>query len=324
MIYLHDKTIIQMIIKETKSWPNFKEEYNPELESCIGSHHTEKKEIFIQYLMHVGKKFEKDFKMPINDLCDFEKFLFSNENYRDHVLHTFRVWGLGLYFYRKLFKPKFDNKGIDSDRFHFLWYLTAVYHDVGYPLERIETIVKSMEENFKNVGLLVEITTKFTNNYLCSPKIENDLNEIFPGHTFEKNILKKRHGEISARILLFALYEHLDDEWNKSAKKSIKSIIIHDDEKLEITLDEDPLSALLVICDELQEWGRPFSSFSKQYGYELSHVALEILKDENGQNFDPFQVSYKYPMNAVIQIKRQIGKEQNFHRIRGINIKKIE
>jgi hypothetical protein len=324
MIHIHDITIIRTIVKETKDWYRFKEEFNPELESCAIADEEEKKEIFIQYLMHIGKKFEKNFNDPINDLNQFEKFLFTNENYRDHILHTFRVWGLGLLLYRKIFEPTFDRQRINSDTFHFLWYLASVYHDVGYPLEKIQKIVKLMNKNFQNTGIEISINSSGNVNYLCTPEINDVLRDIFPEFSFDNfNILNKKHGELSARILIFSLQKHLAQRWSEEAKKSIKSIVLHDNENIEISINDDPLSALLVICDEMQEWGRPFSSLSKYHRNKLSHIALETGKDNFGQNLDPIQISYKYPRNAIIDETREMEKVKNFRRIKGIKIKKI-
>ena len=226
--------------------------------------------------------------------------------------------GIGNISLSQIVQIRFFREDIDIDKFHFLWYLAAVYHDIGYPLERIQKIVKSMNENFENTGIEIEISPISSNNNLRSQEINTILEEILPGPFIDNNsLLKKNHGELSGRILIYTLYKHLGNKWNTEVKKSIKAIIIHDNEKIMIPLKDDPLSALLVICDELQEWGRPFSSLSKYHGYELSHIAFEV-------NFDPVQISYKYPINAIIDKERDKNKMKNLDRIKGIKINKIE
>ncbi|MDP2797112.1 MAG: hypothetical protein Q8N94_06355, partial [Methanoregula sp.] len=152
MILINDRTIIKKIIKETESW-DFFEEYNEELESCIDSDANEKRDIFINYLMRVGERYKKNFEGAMIDLKTFEKFLFLNEKYRDHVLHTFRVWGLGIFFYQKLFKRFFSK----DENFHFQWYLAATFHDVGYPLANVNTTIKTLNKNFENIGIKIGI-----------------------------------------------------------------------------------------------------------------------------------------------------------------------
>jgi len=312
MILVNDRTIIESIIKETKSWQSF-DEYNEELRSCIDADTHEKREIFINYLMRVGEKYKKNFEVAMVDLRTFEKFLFLNEKYRDHVLHTFRVWGLGLFLYQKLFKQYFS----EDENFHFQWYLAATFHDVGYPLANVNKTIKTLNNNFDNIGIKIGIKQQtIADTNLNSEKIIRILKEICPNKNFngQQDILEENHGLLSARILLFLLYDRHESHWDHEAKKSIKSIISHNSEN-EISLKDDPLSALLVICDELQEWDRQYSWYSKYTGHEVEYISIEIKK--NGTR--P-KIEYNYPYKSFINEDKETEKITNLKRISGITV----
>ena len=91
-----------------------------------------------------------------DDYTKFENLLYGGARfYRDHIIHVFRVWFLGIYC---LLKPsdgsiylKKISIGTDSDGNEInvtclekisIWTLIALTHDLGYPLEKSQKIIE--------------------------------------------------------------------------------------------------------------------------------------------------------------------------------------
>lgn len=91
---------------------------------------------------------------------DFEEVLYGGAKYyRDHVMHVFRVWFLGIHQLLKndccYLKNVIIEKGCNVTFYEKLsvWTLIALTHDLGYPLEKSIQIVertKSMMKSFVN------------------------------------------------------------------------------------------------------------------------------------------------------------------------------
>ncbi|MFW9952541.1 MAG: hypothetical protein ACFFKA_20670, partial [Candidatus Thorarchaeota archaeon] len=158
---------------------------------------------------------------------------------------------------------------------------------------------------------------------LYCKKINDTLHDLLPSEKFNRNnnFFEERHGIISARILLCSLINRFNNNsWNFKAKESIKAIMLHTEDG-DISLIKDPLSALLLICDELQEWDRPYSYYSSNWEKGLDHLDIEIIENKpNSKN--KFQINYKYPIDANISNKNKI--ERNLKRLKGIKMKNID
>jgi hypothetical protein len=63
------------------------------------------------------------------------------------------------------------------------------------------------------------------------------------------------HGGDSAQLLLKNLNSRFNGKWTTDAIHAIVAICLHD-KKEPVDIKKDPYSALLIICDEIQEWGR--------------------------------------------------------------------
>lgn len=90
-------------------------------------------------------------------------------------------------------------------------------------------------------------------------------------HGLKKNRINigyvKRHryhrGD-SAQLLLKNLNSRFNGNWTTDAIHAIIAICLHD-KKEPVDICKDPYSALLIICDELQEWGRNIPGNKKRY-----------------------------------------------------------
>ena len=107
---------------------------------------------------------EKYFK----DYSDFETTLYgSSKYYRDHVMHVFRVWLIGINLLLKD-NCKYLNKivvepGYDVNAYEKLsiWTIISLSHDLGYPLQ------KAME--------VIERTKTMMTSFVSNPMINMDL-----------------------------------------------------------------------------------------------------------------------------------------------------
>jgi hypothetical protein len=270
--------------------------------------------------MKIGEKYNKDFQYPLRNLEKFENFLYLDDNYRDHVLHTFRVWGLGLFLYRQLHNY-FLLDDSQERIFKFQWYLASVYHDVGYPIKNVKKVIATINESFDYLDIKFDLAGNNSNDRkLNSDTINSHIRELVPTADFneENDFFSENHGIISARILLFSLYDRLQNRWNENANEAIKAIILHTD-KIDIQIDANPVAALLLICDELQEWGRSYQNNFEDRNKELEYIAIEIINNQSiNQNFP--QIYYKYPRGVKINMKKQRRKEEHFKRLTGIKI----
>ena len=114
-------------------------------------------------------KFDKGKKKPIahginelssyyNKYAEFEGMLYSsNKAYRDHVIHVFRVWLIGIYCMTcdnsdgKIFIDSMtidNNENIEVNFFEkvSMWTIIALCHDLGYPLEKAQKIFSKTKE----------------------------------------------------------------------------------------------------------------------------------------------------------------------------------
>ena len=87
---------------------------------------------------------------------EFEKTLYgSAKYYRDHVMHVFRVWVLGLnilfrnngYYLRNVQIAE----GYDINNYEklSLWTIIALTHDLGYPLEKASQVIEKTKNMMK-------------------------------------------------------------------------------------------------------------------------------------------------------------------------------
>ena len=78
--------------------------------------------------------------------------------YRDHVTHVFRVWVIGHGLLKQCFKGKLataESLGsqIKCREWECIWAITALCHDIGYPVSALDTINERTREALRAHGL---------------------------------------------------------------------------------------------------------------------------------------------------------------------------
>ena len=198
-------------------------------------------EEFMEQLLTCDKRFKLDAD-PINFMSEIEKIATNPEDrIRDHYFHAFNTMMLGFMIIDKFYE-RFDalaKKYGDDIILEFIWILTSLYHDIGYPillqqflvcqtygLERennfalIDNRMKQDRQEFWNssdYGFIIEVL----NNLFCHITYNKKGKWIFDGfpHLVQSTKFKKSlktsfiekgaHGAASALKLALLTIKHI-------------------------------------------------------------------------------------------------------------------
>lgn len=254
-------------------------------------------------------------------LISFEtEFLYKYLYYRDHFLHSFQVFLLGCYIVKKSIENDFPIEflsGRNIESFIRVWFLIAIYHDIGYTVQDLLEIGKKIKDIYFNhisgssmTNLNIEFSERIdgifkeileTISYGILYGEEKYLDDIFaPNNEFNNKILlnelieyyqKRNHGIISSLFLFYSfnlditlLKPILIDEYSKEIKIACAAISTHDIErykKIHLNLNENPYGCLLILCDNLQDWNRPRNLKQKEENFKKFQIEI----DHNEKSF---------------------------------------
>jgi len=192
----------------------------------------------------------------------------SEDFYRDHLYHVMDVCLLGEFLIRTFFTQRRIGKPTLFFRFNkkksmqellINWYIAALCHDLGYVVEYTSKFLRPVGE-IKGQGLDLYITQLSKALKDGERVLQKYLEENLTLPDDVKEILKNSekvldHGVIS--------YLHLLD-WTEARKTpsdqfqpALNAILRHNLHGQKINCGENPLAFLLLLCDHIQEWGRP-------------------------------------------------------------------
>lgn len=220
--------------------------------------------------------------------------------YRDHLNHMVRVMLLMNAIGYKTLSSK------DFKRQQKALIITGLLHDIGLPLAEAREVVDQIANTIKGSYVTVNITLP-TFSYNITPVVTKFryLPEVVakhPGYLEGYN-----HGIIGALEIL-----NWVGEWAiKGYRHIVQAIALHDSkiDMIQIRFSENPILSLLVICDELQDWGRPVGLSTKPAFPEIKNFYLD-------QNKLAGVYDYSEVKDKSISPLRQIeGKDNNFSRI---------
>jgi len=238
-------------------------------------------------VQELGKLFE-GFK-------NFEPMLYgaSEERYRDHIAHPFRVWMLGHLILDEclgwdLFSEKRMRWAISSTEWKCMWAIAALCHDVGYPLEGVEMINDKARDALGALGLRALGDLRFGFSQQMMPFHDTvirlmaskpvRLHGAYYTHLQSKYYLKYlksfdllRHGIISALLISKGLVYFLEsdlslDPLKPLARDDVRQFLIRREILRAIAshtcldiyhLRFNTLPFVLYMVDEMQGWGRP-------------------------------------------------------------------
>lgn len=193
----------------------------------------------------------KELSNYFKDYSEFESMLYGGgKYYRDHVIHVFRVWILGLSCLldddAKYLKNIVIESGIEVNLLEkiSMWSIIALTHDLGYPLEKSQEIIdktKNMMKSFvSNPAVSVNLSfngvqnnmNDFVVRFISSkmheysticPKDENKKEDnkkyvarLQPKYyfKFQKSLERCKHGIISSIIIYKLLIYFLESDFN--------------------------------------------------------------------------------------------------------------
>jgi hypothetical protein len=117
-----------------------------------------------------------DLQEVLSGFSDFEGVMYgaSPEQYRDHVVHSFRVWIIGQGLLKECFAGslKTDTKlqsTICPEEWECMWALIALCHDIGYPLSQLERVNELARNALTRQGLLPQGDLRFTFSQQMQP-----------------------------------------------------------------------------------------------------------------------------------------------------------
>jgi hypothetical protein len=229
---------------------------------------------------------------------EFEGLLYgaSPARYRDHIVHSFRVWVVGHGILQGAFGNQLStyedrDLAIGHREWPCMWALVALCHDIGYPLSAVEKINALTRETFRKLGLIPGGDLRFAFPQHTLPFYDTVVRLIaskpvrahspdggYVTHLQNKYYLKLLksfdrldHGIVSSLLMSKGLVYFLEsdlshDEWKALSKEDCRQFLIRREILRAVAahtcpdiyhLYFDTLSFLLYMVDEIQCWGRP-------------------------------------------------------------------
>lgn len=190
---------------------------------------------------------------------------------------------------------------------HAVSIVAALTHDIGYPVAYMLRTTKSLHS-------FLPISEAFLHLNDAMPHLEEILQSSLLYQTVEAKEIAKRiqdkrdHGAISAVILLSKYYEtgtiyHLEPIEKMVIELSAVVVYNHtlkygymtgnDELHYRNLFDENPISYLFRLCDDLQEWGRVYFDVSKRSNFLICpRCHMPINRDNNRITKGKAHISY--------------------------------
>ena len=131
------------------------------------------------------------------------------------------------------------------------WFVASLLHDVGYVLSIGEGWTK-MLGSFRTKSLNdVQNDMKVSLNSIVSKRLQGRSRRFLSAEPDYGE-----HGIISA-LHISELIHSINPKEYEEYICAYRAMAFHSKSEKDLVFDDDPLAVLLVICDEIQEWGRP-------------------------------------------------------------------
>ena len=295
-----------------------------------------------------------------------EDVLLLKPTYREHFLHQFQVFLLGACIIDEL--KDYDNGVFKNySSVENIWLITSTYHDFNYSIQKYEewtlnffkeTLMLDINEEKDGKSEVHPGPLKLENifvrqNFLLKTKTlwENlgcEMNSKTVRFFYEKAILERNHGLLSALSLLklfdkgrhklnseeincaaSAIAIHDDKIWGCLCGKVICSICKNEGnnscaewekefadgksvmENCEFSVN--PIAFLLIFCDTVQEWGRIGRDYEKIKAKLKSIRVISEYKDIQSYCMDNFGVGLSITGKPLIEVNFSV--EDKFDKI---------
>ena len=199
-------------------------------------------------------------KLLGDELVHFEDLIITTRTglrrrfYRDHLNHMIRVCILA-----KAFGERLDLSEMTPSRKRLL-ALVGLMHDIAYPLAEagkiLQTTVRSMEKSYETVSF-TDSSPKYNVGLLLAR-----LRRIAPSESWQESLAEyleaSEHFIMGAIEFLGYVDEGIGGVKGRDFTNAARAIAFHDNQiDTILKYSENPILVQLILCDELQEWGRP-------------------------------------------------------------------
>jgi hypothetical protein len=311
-------------------------EFISDVEAEKGKVGSEYLQITKKHINKIGETLglDADFLKYCESLEFYEPILYQLPKYRSHFVHQLNVFLNGYLVLnheafdksringmKKIIAKQFSVKPDIVDIFK-IWFVTAIFHDTGYPLAKIgdwtqgflSRIFRGEKGNFDKIKPEIVETISFRlfrqsfrkalstlTDHLCAwldigiKKDINKENREKMTQAFHDSFFQKLSENLIAGILLIKASEDSSGsaKLDKVTLGTAVSAIVLDDEEMwkflkeeigrpNISFSEHPIAFLLCYCDNIQEHGRLQSGL-----YEQIEGAIEV---EARPQFNRFKV----------------------------------
>jgi len=226
-----------------------------------------------------------------------EEVLYSIPQYRDHIFHQIKVFLLGFCLLNQMNRQQMLGATVlASESGMKLWFLTSAFHDVGYPIEKMQgwldrfirgVLVSPAAPGGVGGGPLIPISCEWgallgrDYHWVHLLRVVEEVADLYAQGAENAEELRRRaeanlgtelcrlaicapdHGLYSSLILqnLLRIRQLTDAEMDPVAT----AVALHNMEAAEavsgaigrkLTFSRYPLAFLLAYCDIAQEWGR--------------------------------------------------------------------
>lgn len=288
----------------------------------------------------------EELKKYFDKYTDFESVLYGGSKYyRDHVVHVFRVWLLGLhmllenegYYLKNIIVEKdYDINPLEKLS---IWTIMALTHDLGYPLQKALQVIEKTRDMMKSfiVNPIISMDLSFNG-------VQNSMNDFvlrFIGSKmrkkgndeqyvarlqpkyyfkFQKSLEQNAHGVLSALIIYKMLTFFLESDYSINEdyvfskedsrqfyirREILRAIASHTCHDI-YQLNIFNFSFLLIICDDAQEWGRKsISDLYIEKGDNYDFIGIQNTFNENG---NICALSDKYEVEKTASLKSILTK----------------
>lgn len=280
----------------------------------------------------------------LEEFQTFEFLLYGAvDDYRDHLVHVFRVFFLGDRLIRESFG--FDkveiskHVTISKDEKEAMWCIMALAHDLGYSLQgiykinqRVRTILQkfgavSVQEfghsYFAQFGNINDFALRFISSNIIQESPNSFVVHLQPKYyqKFMHALSNFNHGIISSIILMKDLVFFRESDYMMDRHKKLESddarqfmirreivraIASHScDDIYYLKLTNFPF--LLTLFDEMQEWGRPRLVDVTKRG----EAQTELTVNEFNDGLVDYSVRFFFPKNGqIIQTEKERAADE--------------
>jgi hypothetical protein len=172
------------------------------------------------------------------------------------------------------------------------WWVAAIVHDTAYGIDVLQSTLQLLGFFQNHEGMRA-----FRGNAEQAVKaLAGTLRSLAPELKEDMSLDKGDHGVIAAAHLDSSLAKIGISERRRFAP-AVRAIAFHNTRVPQVAADRDPIAALLVLCDTVQDWGRSQLGFVRSPAEVLSRL-VEGSPEPADEHFGPAE-SFSFSMKEV-------------------------